>query len=76
VVLSRLAATANHFARETHMDAVAHGAKIDPLEFRLKNLEDTRLRAVSKLRKEFRLAAHKSNGTRFGIAAGNEKEVM
>src|SRR6267378_4308249 len=41
-----LAATANHFARETHMDALAHSVNIDPLEFRLKNLEDARLRAV------------------------------
>ena len=41
-----LASTANHFARESHMDALAHAAKIDPLEFRLKNLTDARLRAV------------------------------
>src|SRR5438445_5859501 len=41
-----LAATANHFARESHMDELAHGAQIDPLEFRLKNLSDARLRAV------------------------------
>ena len=41
-----LAATANHFARESHMDELAHAAKIDPLEFRLKNLSDARLRAV------------------------------
>ena len=41
-----LAATANHFARESHMDELAHAAGIDPLEFRLKNLKDPRLRAV------------------------------
>src|SRR6202040_499962 len=41
-----LAATANHFARETHMDELAHAVKMDPLEFRLKNLKDERLRAV------------------------------
>ena len=41
-----LASTANHFARESHMDAIAHAAKMDPLEFRLKNLTDPRLRAV------------------------------
>ena len=41
-----LAATANHFARETHMDELAHLAGLDPLEFRLKNLKDPRLRAV------------------------------
>jgi isoquinoline 1-oxidoreductase len=41
-----LAATANHFARETHMDELAQLAGLDPLEFRLKNLKDPRLRAV------------------------------
>lgn len=41
-----LASTANHFARETHMDEVAHALKVDPLEFRLRNLENERLRAV------------------------------
>ena len=35
-----LAATANHFARESHMDELAHAVHIDPLEFRLKNLKD------------------------------------
>ena len=41
-----LAATANHFARESFMDELAHLAHMDPLEFRLKNLTDTRLRAA------------------------------
>jgi isoquinoline 1-oxidoreductase len=41
-----LASTANHFARESHMDAIAHAARIDPLQFRLKNLTDPRLSAV------------------------------
>ena len=41
-----LAATANHFARESHMDELAHAVKMDPLEFRLKNLKNERLRAV------------------------------
>ena len=41
-----LAATANHFARETHLDELAALLKIDPLQFRLKNLKDQRLRAV------------------------------
>ena len=31
-----LAATANHFARESHMDDLARAVKMDPLEFRLK----------------------------------------
>jgi nicotinate dehydrogenase subunit B len=41
-----LAATANHFARETHMDALARAAQIDALDFRLKNLAEPRMRAV------------------------------
>ena len=41
-----LASTANHFAREVHVDELAHSPKMDPLEFRLKNLKDERLRAV------------------------------
>src|SRR6202034_3175187 len=41
-----LAATANHFARESHMDELAHAVKMDPLDFRLKNLQDARLKGV------------------------------
>ncbi|HEX7297031.1 MAG TPA: molybdopterin cofactor-binding domain-containing protein, partial [Pyrinomonadaceae bacterium] len=41
-----LAATANHFARESHLDELASLLKMDPLQFRLKNLKDERLRAV------------------------------
>ena len=41
-----LAATANHFAREVHIDELAHALQMDPLEFRLKNIKDPRLRAV------------------------------
>lgn len=70
-----LAAAANHFARESHMDELAHELKLDPLEFRLRNLKDERLRAV------FQAAADKfgwgrrtsSGGHGFGIAGGFEK---
>ncbi len=41
-----LAATANHFARESHIDEMAHALGIDPLEFRLRNLKNERQRAV------------------------------
>jgi nicotinate dehydrogenase subunit B len=69
-----LAATANHFARETHMDVLAHSAKIDPLEFRLKNLEDARLRAVLEAAaKTFGWPRAKAEGHGFGIAGGHEK---
>jgi len=43
-----LAATANNFARESHIDDLAHGTGLDPLEFRLRNLADERLAAVMR----------------------------
>jgi len=70
-----LAATANHFARETHMDELARAAKLDPLEFRLRNLSDERLRAVLEAStKKIGWPPQKSKeGHGFGIAAGTEK---
>lgn len=70
-----LAATANHFARESFMDELAHAVKMDALEFRLKNLKNDRLRAV------FVAAAEKFGWSRakpapghgFGIGGGFEK---
>lgn len=41
-----LAATANAFARELHIDEIASVLKIDPVELRLRNLEDQRAAAV------------------------------
>jgi CO/xanthine dehydrogenase Mo-binding subunit len=70
-----LAATANHFARETHMDELARAANLNPLEFRLRNLSDPRLRAILEAAaKAFGWPPKKSKeGQGFGIAAGNEK---
>jgi isoquinoline 1-oxidoreductase len=70
-----LAATANFFARESHMDEVARAVKIDPLEFRLKNLKDERLRAVFEAAaKAFGWDRKKpSPGRGFGIGGGIEK---
>jgi isoquinoline 1-oxidoreductase len=70
-----LAATANHFAREMHIDELASLVGIDPLEFRLRNLRDGRLRAV------FQAAAERFGWERaardarraIGIAGGFEK---
>ncbi|MGH9715111.1 MAG: molybdopterin cofactor-binding domain-containing protein [Candidatus Acidiferrales bacterium] len=70
-----LAATANHFARESFMDELAHAVNMDPLEFRFKNLKNDRLRAV------FQAAAEKfgwngpkpASGHGFGIGGGFEK---
>ena len=69
-----LAATANHFARESHMDELAHALKMDPLEFRLKNLKNERLRAVFEAAaKQFGWGKTKSPGQGFGMGGGYEK---
>jgi len=70
-----LAATANTFARESHMDELAHRLDRDPLELRLALLQDERLAAV------LRAAADRcgwwertrGGGHGLGIAAGVEK---
>jgi nicotinate dehydrogenase subunit B len=70
-----LAATANFFARESHMDALARAAQLDSLEFRLKNLSDARLRAVFEAAaKSFGWPRSKATpGQGFGVAGGFEK---
>jgi len=69
-----LASTANNFARETHMDELAHELKVDPLEFRLKNLKDARLRAVLEAAaKKFNWERQRASGRGVGIACGSEK---
>jgi CO/xanthine dehydrogenase Mo-binding subunit len=70
-----LAATANHFARESHMDELAHRVRLDPLQFRLANLQDERLKAVFQAAAEkFGWGRAKTSPDRgFGIAGGVEK---
>ncbi len=70
-----LAATANHFAREAHMDEIAHSLKMDPLEFRLKNLKNERLRAVFEAAaKKFGWGKAKTGpGQGYGMGGGYEK---
>ena len=70
-----LAATANHFAREVHMDELATLAGIEPLEFRLRNLKDERFKAVLQAAADrFGWGKRKSQaGVGFGIAGGFEK---
>ncbi len=70
-----LAATANHFARESHMDDLSAALGMDPLEFRLKNLKNERLRAVLQAAaSKFEWPKTKSIPTRgFGLACGVEK---
>jgi isoquinoline 1-oxidoreductase len=69
-----LAATANHFARESHMDELAHAVKIDPLDFRLRNLKNARLRAVFEAAaKQFGWGKSKAADHGFGMGGGYEK---
>lgn len=70
-----LAATANHFARESHMDDLAHAVGMEPLAFRLKNLADERLKAVLQAAADrFGWAsARPAAGHGIGIAGGTEK---
>jgi isoquinoline 1-oxidoreductase len=70
-----LAATANHFARESYMDELAVAAKMDPLEFRLKNAKNERLRNVIEAAagKFDWKSRKKTAGHGFGISAGFEK---
>jgi CO/xanthine dehydrogenase Mo-binding subunit len=70
-----LASTANHFAREVHVDELAASLKMDPLEFRLKNLKDERLRAaLEAAAKAFGWGKSKPAANHgFGIAGGFEK---
>ena len=71
-----LAATANHFARESQLDELAHHLGVDPVELRLRHLEDERLAAV------LRAAAGRAgwneqpcpDGAGLGIACGIEKD--
>lgn len=74
-----LAATANHYAREMHMDAIARALDVDPVEFRLNHLKDERLRAVLTATAERvgwgRTAVGKRSpaSPSIGIACGTEK---
>jgi isoquinoline 1-oxidoreductase len=70
-----LAATANNFARECHIDDLARAIKMDPVAFRLKNLKEERMRGVLQAAGEKfgwgRVKPEAGHG--FGIACGTEK---
>jgi nicotinate dehydrogenase subunit B len=69
-----LAATANHFARESCMDELAYLVNMDPLDFRLKNLKNERLRAVFEAAaKKFGWGRAKPASHGFGMGGGFEK---
>jgi len=70
-----LAAVANFFARETHLDEIAVALGNDPLDLRLRNLSDARLREVFLAAGE-RFGwgrAKPARGHGLGIAGGFEK---
>jgi isoquinoline 1-oxidoreductase len=73
-----LAATANHFARESLIDELAHAIGHDPLDFRLRNLADERLATVLEAAAaQFDWHARRDAAVRgrwgSGMAAGLEK---
>lgn len=71
-----LAATANHFARETHLDEQARALGLDPLALRLKNLPDPRARAVLEAAAQrfgWSFATPRSAGRGVGLAYGFDK---
>ena len=72
-----LAATANHFARESFMDELAHTINMDPLAFRLKNLKNERLRAVFEAAaKKFGWGRAKPQVMASGWAADSRSQEM
>jgi len=69
-----LAATANTFARESHIDGLAHEFGADPVEFRLRNVADERLAAVLRAAAEQFGWSSAAVGSGRGIACGVEKD--
>lgn len=70
-----LAATANVFARESHITDLARLVKMDQLDFRLKNADDARLTAVLETAAKafgWKTSA-KATGHGYGIACGLDK---
>ena len=70
-----LAATANTFARESHLDEIAHLLGADPVELRLRHLSDERLASVLAAAAERAgwAGGGPGGGVGRGIAAGIEK---
>jgi isoquinoline 1-oxidoreductase len=75
-----LGATANNFGRESFIDELAAAAGVDPLAFRLANLDDDRIRRVLEVAAEkfgwARRRAKKSGGRGVGLACGTEKNSV
>ena len=68
-----LAATANHFARELHIDEIARALAVDAVAFRRRHLEDPRLVAVLGAAADRAGWPRAIEGRALGIACGTEK---
>lgn len=69
-----LAATANHFARETHVNELADMLAMDALHFRLGNIEDSRLHDVfTAAAEKFGWGKRPDDGRGYGMGGGFEK---
>ena len=69
-----LAATANNYAREMHMDAMARALGTDAVEFRMQHLTDDRLRAaLAAAAKGIGWPKPSAAGRSLGIACGTDK---
>jgi len=68
----------NSFARESHIDVMAARAQMDPLEFRLKNVTDERMRRVLKAGADkfgWTPAGKAPSGRGYGMACGSDVNV-
>lgn len=72
-----LAAVANNFAREMHMEEWSARLKLDPVELRLRNIADARLREViEKTAARFGWKSRKTaQGRAFGMSCNLEKDA-
>jgi isoquinoline 1-oxidoreductase len=69
-----LAATANHYAREMHMDTIARALGKDAVEFRMAHLDDDRIKAVLKaVAGRIGWPRASSPSSSLGVACGTEK---
>ncbi len=70
-----LAATANNYAREMHMDEMARALGVDAVEFRNRHLQgEPRLKAVlAAVAEKIGWPEPSASGRRLGIACGTEK---
>lgn len=72
----------NTFARESHIDMLAHKAGIDPLEFRFKNLAEPHMIQTLKLAADkfgynaYKKTANRGVGIALGVDAGTRVAVI